>query len=157
MSEDNPGVLVRPPFLYLGALMIGAVADTVWPASLDVLITAPKLILGAGLILFVGGVFMFISAVQQFTRAGTSVQTSEPVACLVIDGVYRLSRNPIYVGFSCVMAGLGLVWDNPWVLVLLAPVILTMHFGVILREETYLTNKFGDAYKEFMLTTRRWL
>lgn len=157
MAEDNPGVLVHPPVLYVGALLLGAGANMIAPASLDVLIDVPKLVLGAGIILLAGGIMLMSMAIRQFSRAGTNVPTNKPAVQLVTDGVYRFSRNPIYVSLSCIYTGLALIFDNPWMLVLLLPVILVMHFGVIHREEKYLTEKFGDPYKEFKSRTRRWL
>ena len=157
MSTDNPGVLVHPPILYMGALLLGAVGDALAPASLYVLISVPKLVLGSGLVLLAGGITLLVMAIRKFSAAGTNVPTNKPALQLVTDGVYRLSRNPIYVALSCIYLSFGLLWDNPWILVLFLPVVLTMHFGVILREENYLTAKFGEAYMAFKAQTRRWL
>ncbi len=155
--QDNPGVLVHPPILYAGGLLVGAIFNQFMPASFAGLISSRNLILWPGIVLLAGGIILISMAVRQFRRAGTNVPTNKPAVQLVTDGVYRFTRNPIYVSLSCIYAGLALIWDSPWTLGLLVPVLITMRFGVIAREEKYLTAKFGAAYTEFLSKTRRWL
>ncbi|MCH7635332.1 MAG: isoprenylcysteine carboxylmethyltransferase family protein, partial [Proteobacteria bacterium] len=67
------------------------------------------------------------------------------------------SRNPMYLALSLLYAGIGIAADGPWTLALLVPLLLVMHYGVIIREERYLERKFGDDYRRYKSTTRRWL
>jgi protein-S-isoprenylcysteine O-methyltransferase Ste14 len=53
--------------------------------------------------------------------------------------------------------GLTLLFDNPWMLAFLVPVLVLMQYGVILREEAYLERKFGDEYRAYKKQVRRWL
>jgi protein-S-isoprenylcysteine O-methyltransferase Ste14 len=150
---DNPGVITHPPFLYAGALAVGAV--------LDELIALPVLAPGAGL---VPGVALIVLAlalagwcIGLFVRAGTNVPTNKPVTAIVTDGPYRFSRNPIYVALTALSVGVA-VWANSyWMLGLLLPTLVIMNVGVIAREERYLTAKFGDAYLAYKARVRRWL
>lgn len=72
-------------------------------------------------------------------------------------GPYRFSRNPDYLGQALVVAGLGLVLGNGWVLLALVPALLLVRYGVIAREERYLERKFGEDYRCFRRRVRRWL
>ena len=90
-------------------------------------------------------------------RHKTSFKTDEPSTALITGGPYRYTRNPIYLALSLLYAGIGIAADSPWVLVLLAPLLVVIHYGVIIREERYLERKFADAYRRYKATTRRWL
>ncbi len=68
----------------------------------------------------------------------------------------RLSRNPLYVALTLIYVGLALVANALWVLVLVVPVLLVMHYGVVRREERYLEAKFGDAYRQYRSRVRRY-
>ena len=70
---------------------------------------------------------------------------------------YRLTRNPIYLGMTTAYLGAGLVADSLWVVLLVVPVLLIIHFGVVLREEAYLAGKFGGRYRDYVRTVRRWV
>jgi protein-S-isoprenylcysteine O-methyltransferase Ste14 len=104
----------------------------------------------------VGGFAVAVAAVQ-FIRAGTHLEPYKPALALVSTGIYRYSRNPIYVGFSFIFTGAALLLGNTWLLLLLLPTLLTVHFGVVRREEEYLLGKFGAAYRAYQSQVRRWL
>ncbi len=158
MSDaDNPGVLVHPPLLYAGGLVVGAFADWLWPISFSPLLGTAQVSLIVGIAFLIGAASILIVAIRQFRNAGTNVPTNRPATALVTVGIYQFSRNPIYVGLSLLFAGLSFSFDNPWALALLLPIVLTIHFGVILREERYLEAKFGEAYVAYRASTRRWI
>jgi protein-S-isoprenylcysteine O-methyltransferase Ste14 len=56
-----------------------------------------------------------------------------------------------------ILAGLSLVFSLDWGLILVPVLALVLHYGVIIREEAYLTDKFGEAYRGFLTRTRRWI
>jgi len=149
---DNPGVVVRPPLLYLAALAAMLVLRWLWPLP----------ILGGaafwpGLALVVFGVGILIWGRRALVAGGTNVDPLLPSTAVVTSGPYRFSRNPLYVGLAIVYLGLALAFDVWWGIVLLVLVLLVMHMGVIQREERYLERKFGDAYRQYRLAVRRYL
>lgn len=153
VRPDIPGVITHPPFLYAGALAVGA--------ALDTLIPLPALAAGTGL---VPGVTLIVLALALafwcfglFRRAGTNVPTSRPATAVVTDGPYRVSRNPIYVALTTLSVGIALWINSWWMLGLLIPTLVIMNIGVIDREERYLAAKFGDEYLAFKARVRRWL
>ncbi len=152
-SPDTAGVAVRPPVLYLGTLFLGGLIDLVFPAPLpDFAARLPT----AGLALVAGLVLLTLCFVR-FKAAGTNVPTWMPTTALVTSGPYRFSRNPIYLALTLVYLGLALAFGSWWPVVLLAPVLIVMRFGVIGREERYLEARFGDAYRDYCASVRRWL
>ena len=150
---DHPGVLVRPPRLYLAALGLGFLCDALWPAAIlpaPVQATAGGFLIGSGF-----GLALW--SMRHFAAAGTSVPTVRPASALVTSGPYRFSRNPIYVGMTVVSAGVAVAADVPWIVVWLVPTLVILRVGVIAREERYLAARFGAAYADYRARVRRWL
>jgi protein-S-isoprenylcysteine O-methyltransferase Ste14 len=89
--------------------------------------------------------------------AATNINPFKPTISIVTSGPFRITRNPLYVGVTLIYCGLSLVSNTWWCFVLLVPVLLLIHFGVVTREESYLERKFGDGYREYRARVRRYL
>lgn len=76
---------------------------------------------------------------------------------IVTDGLFRFSRNPIYVSDLLLYVGLSLALNTWWALALTPVLVLIMNVGVIAREEAYLERKFGNEYLRYKQQVRRWL
>ncbi|MEQ9200673.1 MAG: isoprenylcysteine carboxylmethyltransferase family protein, partial [Rhodospirillales bacterium] len=85
------------------------------------------------------------------------VPTHTPTSGLVTDGLYRYSRNPIYLALTLIYIGTSLIAGWFWPLLLLLPLLPLMHYGVIRREEDYLSAKFGTEYQAYRKAVRRYL
>lgn len=70
---------------------------------------------------------------------------------------YRFTRNPMYLGMTCIQAGLGLAVNNLWITFLAPFSLLAVHFLAVMPEEKYLTDKFGDSYRAYLRKVRRYL
>lgn len=90
-------------------------------------------------------------------RAGTDPRPSRPSTAIVTSGPFRFMRNPMYVGTTSLYAGVSLLANAVWPLVLLVPLLLVLRWGVVSREERYLEAKFGDSYRAYRAQVRRWL
>jgi protein-S-isoprenylcysteine O-methyltransferase Ste14 len=62
----------------------------------------------------------------------------------------------MYVSLTLMLLDVGLAANVWWILVMAVPVLVVMHMGVILREERYLEQKFGQVYREYKSSVRRW-
>ncbi len=152
-EEDRPEVVAFPPFIYLAFLLMGFAMDyfrpvTVVPASV-------QYIAGFSIIALAG--VIIVPAVLQFRRASTSFSDFAPATQLVTRGPYRLSRNPSYVALSLLYVGIGVAADNLWIVAGLIPILIVMHYGVIVREEQYLERTFGEEYLQYKASVRRWV
>ena len=150
---DVAGVIARPPLLYLGSLIVAIGLDRLFPAPLP----EHALRLPLAVLLAVTGLGLLAACFLRFKAAGTNVPTWMPTTALVIEGPYRFSRNPIYLALTLIYLGLGIGYGSLWPLVLLAPLLIVMRYGVIGREERYLEGKFGDAYRAYLSSVRRWI
>jgi len=153
MEGDNPGVIVRPPLLYGAALIAALLLHWFWPLP----ILGHSITLWPGIALLVLGLAIVIPGRRALQAAGTNVNPSLPTTGIVTSGPFRFSRNPLYVGLTLLYLGLTLAFNTSWGVVLLVPILGIMHRGVVLGEERYLEQKFGDAYRQYRSTVRRYL
>lgn len=158
-EADIPGVVVRPPLLVLGALVLGAAMDHVLPLTFPISRSSPAHWISATLagLMVLGGAALMVAGIRNFVGAATPVPGNQPVRALVTTGIHGWSRNPIYVGMILFVVGIGLLMRSPWILLLAAPVAITIRYGVIAREEAYLERRFGDTYRDYRARVRRWL
>ncbi len=152
---DIPGVIAPPPLLFAGMLLLGLAIQHVVPAARTGLPRRSRVALGGGLLFAAAA--LSAAALGRFRRAGTPVEPWHPSTTLVTSGVYRLTRNPLYVAMSLIYTGLALFADSAVALFLLPPVLTVVRYGVIGREERYLEAKFGAAYRAYLATVRRWI
>lgn len=75
----------------------------------------------------------------------------------VTQGLYRISRNPMYLSICIFIVGLGYRFENLWLFIYALLVFLFFHCTVVYLEEPHLKKKFGDNFLSYMKTTRRWL
>jgi len=120
-------------------------------------VTWPDWTRPVGWILFIVPWLFAAWAIRVFGRHGTVVDPRGNVTTIVTDGPYRYSRNPMYVTLVTAYVGGTLAFHLAWGFVLLVPVFLALHFGVIVPEEHHLAAKFGDAYTSYTRRVRRWL
>jgi protein-S-isoprenylcysteine O-methyltransferase Ste14 len=151
--QDNPGVIAPPPLIYAGPLAVGLLLSRVFPVKLLPRVVA--LSLGS---LCIGIASMLIrSAFGEMRRANTSANPTQPVTALVTEGPFRYTRNPLYMSLTLLYAGIALIANAVWALLLLPAVLLIINRGVIDREERYLEHKFGEQYLNYKAKVRRWL
>jgi protein-S-isoprenylcysteine O-methyltransferase Ste14 len=89
--------------------------------------------------------------------AGSHVNPSQPTTVIVTGGPFKFSRNPMYVGLTLLYLGLSLAVNTWWGFLALIPLLLVMHYGVVLREERYLARKFGETYRAYRARVRRYV
>ncbi len=94
---------------------------------------------------------------RRFSRAGTTFNVSKPASALITEGPYRFSRNPSYVSLTLLYLGIGILLNNGWILILVAPVFLVMDLWVVRREERHLEARFGEEFLRYKAAVRRWL
>ncbi|MCA1662973.1 MAG: isoprenylcysteine carboxylmethyltransferase family protein, partial [Myxococcales bacterium] len=97
------------------------------------------------------------SAFGLFKKAGQDPKPWMPKTVLVAQGAYRFTRNPMYVGMMTLQVGIGVMLGNLWVVVLAAFALVVVHYGVVLPEEAYLDEKFGESYRQYKQKVRRYL
>lgn len=106
------------------------------------------------------GVVICVMGVLSFRRARTTVDPYQPksASALVDGGIYRLSRNPMYLGFLCVVLGYA-VHLSHLVAMIVGPLLLVVYLNrfQIAPEEQALGQLFGARYEAYCDTVRRWI
>jgi protein-S-isoprenylcysteine O-methyltransferase Ste14 len=155
VETDSVGERLPPPFVFLGALLLGLVAEQfVLLRSFGV---DWRLLVATGGLLFVAGAAVMLAAAGLFRRLGTNVRLSRPTTVIATTGPYRWTRNPMYLGMALIYAGLAIGLDGPIAFALLPLVLIAIQTQVIAREERYLEAKFGDDDRRYKAAVRRWI
>jgi protein-S-isoprenylcysteine O-methyltransferase Ste14 len=154
-QHDTSGIRFPPPLIFAGGWAVGYAVQRFAPARLWTEPPAVQRIVGWSLVGL--GLLLAASAVALFRRAGTTPNPTKPTTALVIRGPYRFTRNPMYLGLSALYAGVTLLVNSLWPLLLLPAVIVLVQTRVIAREEAYLDAKFGDEYRAYKARVRRWI
>ena len=152
-ENDNPNVIAPPPLIFLSGLLVGGLISRFFPVEF-----LPKgFALFAGITLIIAGFAVILTAVLQMRRAETNVEPWKPTTAILDDGIYGVSRNPIYVAMALIYLGVAFSFNSFWFLPPLVLVLLIIHYAVILREEKYLESKFGVEYLNYKNRVRRWI
>ena len=151
-SPDTAQILVLPPLLYGMAFVIGLLLHLVFP--LHILLTT--LARGIGVVYVLVSLPLALATFRVLSRAHTPVDPMKPTTALVTEGPFRYSRNPIYVALTLLYVGVAFLVNALWILLLVVPAVVVLRYGVIAREEAYLTRKFGYAYRQYTAQVRRW-
>ena len=153
MSEAARRSRMMPARPCLLSFLLGVACDWVWPWPLG-----PYLyVLPAGLFLAVLVGVSVVSLLRAFKRHDTSADPKEETTAIVDSGPFRFSRNPAYLAMGVLHAVLGLLFNNVWILLTIIPAMIVIHKVVVLKEEAYLEDRFGDVYLDYKSRVRRWI
>ncbi|MNJ28954.1 hypothetical protein D3C77_235100 [compost metagenome] len=154
-KPDVAGVVAPPPLIFLAFLLAGfGIGRLIGEPSLGLAVDWRR---GLAFVLVIGGLLLDGIAAGSFRRLGTPPEPWKPTTALATGGLYRFSRNPIYVGFAVTYAGFAVAMDSPLALALLLPCLIVIDRLVIAREERYLAARFGGEYDAYRKKVRRWL
>lgn len=155
-KRDTAGVIAPPPLIYLGFLILGLALEFFvvrtqgldMPASLRWTVVA---------VFILTGIAAIAAAVLRLRRAGTPAPPWLPTTAFVAQGIYRFTRNPMYLGMTLIYCAIAVAANAPVVFWMLIPLCITIHYGVVLREERYMAAKFGAPYIDYANSVPRWL
>jgi protein-S-isoprenylcysteine O-methyltransferase Ste14 len=154
-EQDRPNIspMVHPPVVALMFIVIAYFLGRFAPLPFS----APPILHYLGLALAFVGFLLGIGALIEFRAARTTLDPHGSARQLVTSGIYRFTRNPIYLGFLLMVIGLPLNSGLYWGIVLAPFYIFMMNRLIIQHEEAYLEKKFGKAYISYTARVRRWV
>lgn len=141
-----------PPIWLAGFAAIVWYVGALWPIAL---FGNAGYVIGAVLVGI--GILVMLFAIVQMTSLGTTVIPRRDPNALVTNGIFRLSRNPIYLADALILMGLILRWDAVLALPLVAAFIAVIQRRFIVDEEARLRAGFGAEFDAYMGRTRRWI
>ena len=154
-EADAANVRIPPPLTCLAVVAAGVLLQLfVYPLKLTLQIGARIAAGGAA-----GGVGLLLlgAAFLAFRRTGQNPKPWSPTPEFIATGVYRWTRNPMYVGLALLQAALAFALANGWLLVLVPATLILLNRTAIRHEEVYLERKFGETYAAYKRSVRRWL
>jgi protein-S-isoprenylcysteine O-methyltransferase Ste14 len=137
------------PEAHVVGLIVGVLLHVLLPRSLFAG-PWPGAVLG-GICLVIGAAF---AAWAVLSASEMAIDAPDQ---LLVTGPYAWSRNPMYVGWTCIFLGVALLMNSIWLLALLPLVVLCVHFIDVAREERALAERFGADYTRYRATVRRYL
>jgi protein-S-isoprenylcysteine O-methyltransferase Ste14 len=152
-EQDNPGIRVPPPPIYLLALLLGLLLDR--RAHLPFLPRGVARVLGWPLV--GGGMALAVWFARTMRSADTTMHINKPASSLIQQGPFRYSRNPGYLSLTMLYAGIAVLRNALWAILLLPLVLYVIQREVIEREERYLERTFGEEYLAYKARVRRWV
>lgn len=151
--NDHADVKIPPPVLAVLHIIAAFLLQRIFPLYLPFAYIFP----GIGGLFVLLGLGLSFTAVREFARAHTTLDPHGAVSTVVMSGPYQFTRNPIYLGFLCMLIGFPMLFGTWWGLIFVPVFIFLMNALVIQHEEAYLGKKFGDTYISYKSRVRRWL
>ncbi|HEX5755328.1 MAG TPA: isoprenylcysteine carboxylmethyltransferase family protein [Arenimonas sp.] len=157
MSDAGPAIRFPPPLIFLSGLAAGWALDY-WLLRWALVSDARLMFAYALAAAFaLAAVWLLIAALGGFRRRGNDPRPWREDSALVADGIYRHTRNPMYLGMALFYVAGTLALNSLWPLLTLGPVLFAIRHYVIGREEAYLQQRFGADYDAYCKHVRRWL
>jgi protein-S-isoprenylcysteine O-methyltransferase Ste14 len=155
--KPSPLLKILPPiwfFFFLGIALL--VHFYFLETRLDFLPSVIRKIIGA--LLVVWGLSLSLGASKRFKEENTEILPASPTnRVFIIDGPYKKTRNPMYLGMVLLMLGIGVLFDSPAVLVAALLQFTVLNFLFIPFEERKMENQFGEKYLAYKRSVRRWV
>lgn len=152
-ERQKVGMLIPPPILLVALVLASVAAHFLWLGWLA--FSLPRVLAGA--LVLLASFSLVVASGRAFRQAGTPVRPTAPAVVVVVQGPYRISRNPMYVGMAGALAGLGVLTGSLCFALAFLVFLAIVHFGVVLPEERYLESLHGDAFRRYKQQVRRWL
>lgn len=150
---DKPGVPIAPPLLFVLPILVSIPLEWVYPTTF-----AQGFVRWiSGTSFFAFGVALLIGGFVTQRRAGTDPIPFNPTTRIVTHGLYRFTRNPMYIGFALWTFGIAILADSMWMLAAVPIGLVLTDLLIVRREEYYLERKFGDEYLAYKNKVRRWI
>ena len=144
---------INPVFGALIHIVMAFVLGRLFPLPLAV----PPVLQTIGFLIVILGFLLGIAALTAFRRARPTRDSEALVVRLVTFGIYRFTRNPVYLGFLLMLIGVPLNAGSYWGIILTPVMVSLFNRFVIEPEEENLSRKFGDEYINYKAKVRRWL
>jgi protein-S-isoprenylcysteine O-methyltransferase Ste14 len=143
--------------IVFGAPLLAAVAlQFIVPLSyFNPIFTATFLVIGVTLCAV--GIALIVAARRVLSTFDQPTDPGLPTSLMVTNGIFSISRNPMYLGATCVLIGIALVFKLAWVFVFLVPTLIACQSILIESEERYLAAKFGTEYQRYATSVNRWI
>jgi protein-S-isoprenylcysteine O-methyltransferase Ste14 len=155
-KKDSPGVFIPPPLIYAAFFLLSFFLQGYFTIK-KAFFFHSRIANIIGLVIIITGFVFAIPALRQFFKTKNTIILIKPATSLQINGVYSISRNPMYLGLMFVYLGMALIFGNWWTIFLLPVLFFGIQYFVILPEERYLSRAFGESFADYKKKVGRWI
>jgi protein-S-isoprenylcysteine O-methyltransferase Ste14 len=153
-AYDSPGVYIPPPLFYVLIFLVAIFVQGKFPIDDSFFHTQIAKI--AGIVFLAGSLFFIVSSLRKFFQSKNTLVLIKPASSLQTNGVYGISRNPMYIGLGILYIGITCLAGNWWNIIFLPFLFLIIREYIVKKEEKYLERAFGEAYLNYKRKVRRW-
>jgi len=162
MSEnevDKSGAAVRfpPPVAAILTIVAGYIIGRFVPLLSAYELTTPDRYYIGVAIIVISVVVLAIWPIRYFKETGQNVTPWSETPEIIVQGPFKFTRNPMYLMMLIVCVGFAIVFSEVWILILMPGLALVLYHIAIKHEEVYLDDKFGESYRAYKNTVRRWI
>ncbi len=154
-TKDNPGVRIPPPLFYATIFLLSILLQRYFPIRSAFFHCTLANIIGG--VIIIAALFFIIPALLRFIKTKNTVITVKPATSLQTNGIYSVTRNPMYVGVLLLYLSLAFIFANWWTILLIPVLIILITYLLIQPEERYLMRAFGNSYSDYKKRVRRWI
>jgi len=154
-KKDNPGVVVPPPLIYVAIFFLSLMLQKYFPIDNSFFTTDSSKIIG--FVLSTIALLFMVPALVKFAQSKNTLMTIRPANSLQTNGIYKISRNPMYTGLVFLYSSIGMLKGNWWTFILIPVIIIIVQSYVIKGEENYLQRVFSEDYTQYKKKVRRWI
>ena len=152
VTPERP--LILPPVYFIAtAAMMGLVARYL-PIGPTL---APPASYIVGIVMIVAGIGVMLAGVAAFGRAHTPLVPFDQATALVTSGIFRMTRNPMYLGMVITLLGMAFLVGDAGAFLLAAAFFLVIQYRFVRIEEVYMEQLFGGEYLDYKKRVRRWI
>jgi len=156
-NEHAAAVKFPPPILPLVTIVAGHVLGRFLPLFPESALPTPERYWIGGLIAVAAVLVLVVLPFRQFQQSGQDPKPWTPTPEIVVAGAFKFTRNPMYLGMIVFCLGFAIILSDVWILIL-TPVCGWLIYHLAIRhEEDYLEEKFGESYRAYKATVRRWI
>jgi len=154
-KKDSPGVYIPPPLFYVLIFLLAVFVQKKIPIDDSLFhLRITKII---GILCLIISLFFLVTSLMKFFQSKNTLILIKPASSLQTNGIYSISRNPMYLGLAIVYLGITCLIGNWWNIILFPFLLLVIQEYIIKKEENYLERAFGEKYLEYKSGVRRWL
>ena len=153
LNNDNPGVKIPPPVIFLGFGLFGIAIHYLIPLT----IIGPSWLVYLGVLILIASFIGFGYMINFYKKNETEIEPTKTTSKIITSGLYKYSRNPVYIISCAGPIGLGFIFLTYWSMFAFIPALIVVYFTAVKKEEKYLANKFGQEYLDYKKKVRRWL
>ena len=155
-NEHAAAVKFPPPILPLVTIVAGHLLGRFLPLFPDSALPTPERY-WIGSLIAAAVLVLVVLPFRQFQQSGQDPKPWTPTPEIVVAGAFKFTRNPMYLGMIVFCLGFAIVLSDVWILIL-TPVCGWLIYHLAIRhEEDYLEEKFGESYRAYKSTVRRWI